>query len=164
MAQMSASDLPRIGDVIRAWRIFRGLRSTKLAARAGVRSQYLSEIEHNRTNNPKEDYLKKLADALGVPLKDILGRRMPPEEGEDDEVVKSKQQVVDPPLPTMANAIIRIPDLLLQTIGDQINEIKRLIDSLSLTDEEEAMIASQLDTTERLLKFIAAQRKTRKEG
>jgi transcriptional regulator with XRE-family HTH domain len=77
MAQTSTGDLPRIGDVIRAWRIFRGLRSTELAARAGVRSQYLSEIEHNRTKNPKEDYLQKLADALEVPLKDILGRQMP---------------------------------------------------------------------------------------
>lgn len=77
MAQTTVTGIPTVGDCILAWRKFRGLRSTELAEKAGVRSQYLSEIEHNRTANPKEEYLVKLADALGVPLQDIYGRRMP---------------------------------------------------------------------------------------
>jgi transcriptional regulator with XRE-family HTH domain len=83
MAQTTVTDIPTIGDVIRAWRKFRELSSGELAEKAGVRSQYLSEIEHNRTANPREKYLVKLADALKVPLQDIYGRRMPPEKRED---------------------------------------------------------------------------------
>jgi transcriptional regulator with XRE-family HTH domain len=78
MAQTAPTGIPTIGTVIRAWRIFRGFTSTELAEKAGVRIGYLSEIEHNRTANPKEEYLVKLADALEVPLQDIYGRRMPP--------------------------------------------------------------------------------------
>jgi transcriptional regulator with XRE-family HTH domain len=80
MAQKTASGLPTIGDVIRAWRKFHGLRSTELAEKARVRSQYLSEIEHNRTANPREEYLEKLAAALKITLRDIYARQMPPED------------------------------------------------------------------------------------
>lgn len=56
MAQKSTSRLPTIGDVIRAWRKFHGLRSIELAEKAEVRSQYLSEIENNKTANPREEF------------------------------------------------------------------------------------------------------------
>ena len=82
MAKMTTTGVTPIGDVILAWRKFRGFNSTKLADKAGVRLSYLSEIEHNRTVNPREEYLEKLALALEVPLEDILGRRMPPVNGE----------------------------------------------------------------------------------
>jgi transcriptional regulator with XRE-family HTH domain len=83
MAQITTKRLPTTGVVIRAWRIFRGFSSTELAEKAGVRLGYLSEIEHDRKIRPDEDYLEKLANALHVPLKDILGRRMPLEKRED---------------------------------------------------------------------------------
>jgi transcriptional regulator with XRE-family HTH domain len=91
MARMPTTGLIPIGDVVRAWRQFRGFSSTKLADRAGVRLSYLSEIEHNRTINPKEEYLEKLALALEVPLEDIYGRRMPPLEGEAGDTSGSEQ-------------------------------------------------------------------------
>jgi transcriptional regulator with XRE-family HTH domain len=58
------------------------MSSTELTKKAGVRIAYLSEIEHDRTKRPEEDFLEKLADALGVPLETILGRQMPPKDGE----------------------------------------------------------------------------------
>jgi transcriptional regulator with XRE-family HTH domain len=91
MVQKIATRLPTIGDVIRAWRKFRGLRSIELAEKAEVRSQYLSEIENNKTANPREEFLEKLAEALGVPLQDILGRRLPPEDGEVGVTSDSQQ-------------------------------------------------------------------------
>jgi transcriptional regulator with XRE-family HTH domain len=91
MAQMTTTGLIPIGDVVRAWREFRGLSSTKLADKAGVRLSYLSEIEHNRTINPKAEYLEKLALALEVPLEDIYGRRLPLKEGETGETSGSQQ-------------------------------------------------------------------------
>ena len=165
MAQKTATGLPTIGAVIRAWRLFRRLTSTELSKKAGVRIAYLSEIEHDRTINPKEEYLVKLAAALGVPLQDIYGRRLPPEkEGEDGEVEEDEEHEIDAPTYSTANTSIGIPDFLLNTLGNQIKEIERLVDFVPLTDEEEEMVASQLDTTKRLLKLIAAHRKIRKEG
>ena len=70
--------LPTQGAVVRAWREYCGLTSTELAEKAGVRLPYLSELENDRTVRAQEDFLEKLADALEVPLQDILGRRMPP--------------------------------------------------------------------------------------
>jgi transcriptional regulator with XRE-family HTH domain len=57
------------------------MTSTELSEKAGVRIAYLSEVEHDRTIHPQEEFLEKLADALNVPLEDILGRRMPPKDG-----------------------------------------------------------------------------------
>jgi transcriptional regulator with XRE-family HTH domain len=83
MVQTTVSGLPTIGDVILAWRKFRGLRSIELVKKAGIKKGYLSAVEHNKRANPQEEYLVKLADALEVPLQDIYGRRMPPEKRED---------------------------------------------------------------------------------
>jgi len=91
MAQTTVTDIPTIGDVIRAWRIFRELSSGELAVKAGVRPQYLSEIEHNRTANPWQKYLKKLAVALNVSLRDIYGRRMP--DGVNDGKVAGEEDM-----------------------------------------------------------------------
>jgi transcriptional regulator with XRE-family HTH domain len=91
MAKMTTTGLTPIGDVVRAWREFRGFSSTKLADKAGVRLSYLSEIEHNKTANPREEYLEKLALALEVPLENIYGRRLPPKEGEAGETSGSQQ-------------------------------------------------------------------------
>jgi len=91
MAQMTTTGLIPIGDVVRAWRKFRGFSSTKLADKAGVRLSYLSEIEHNKTAHPREEYLEKLALALEVPLEDIYGRRMPPEDGKAGGTSNSEQ-------------------------------------------------------------------------
>ena len=187
MAQMSTSDLPRIGDVIRAWRIFRGLRSTELAARAGVRSQYLSEIEHNRTNNPKEDYLKKLANALEVPLKDILGRGMPPKDGgmvttpsskqrlagqgsqqvsadedEDDEAVEEDEQENGTPTDSGAHPAISVRSLPSNTTGGKID---RRIASGRFTEEEEKEVeAALIELIDRFISFKETQRKMQRKN
>jgi transcriptional regulator with XRE-family HTH domain len=81
MANAATTRLPTIGAVILAWRKYREMTSTELSEKAGVRIAYLSEVEHDRTIHPQEEFLEKLADALKVPLEDILGRRMPPKDG-----------------------------------------------------------------------------------
>jgi transcriptional regulator with XRE-family HTH domain len=91
MAKTTTTGLPPIGDVIRAWREFRGFSSTKLADKAGVRIAYLSEIEHNKTAYPREEYLEKLALALEVPLQDLYARRMPPADGQSGGTSRSPQ-------------------------------------------------------------------------
>ena len=93
MANAVTTRLPTIGAVIRAWRKFREMTSTELSEKAGVRIAYLSEIEHDRTKRPEEEFLEKLADALEVPLEDILGRRMPPKDRRAVITSSSKQSL-----------------------------------------------------------------------
>jgi transcriptional regulator with XRE-family HTH domain len=164
------------------------MTSTELSKKAGVRIAYLSEVEHDRTINPKEPFLEMLADALNVPLEDILGRQLPQKNeatqstpnshqgvvGRRDQRVSVDQggdgkarrgeQVSSVAAYSGLNPALSIPDSLLGTLEDQVEDIKLLINSLSLTDEQEEVVASQLDALKRLLKFIAAQSETQKEG
>jgi transcriptional regulator with XRE-family HTH domain len=91
MAKTTKTGLPSIGDVIRAWRLSKKLSSTELANQAGVRIAYLSEIEHNKTAYPREEYLEKLAIPLGIEIQDIYARVMPPKDGEEGTAPSEEQ-------------------------------------------------------------------------
>ena len=105
MTQTTVSGLPTIGDVILAWRKFRGLRSTELVKKAGIKKGYLSAVEHNKRANPQEEYLVKLADALDVPLQDIYGRRMPPQNSVVGTTPSAAQPAVVRPTQKAARAL-----------------------------------------------------------
>ncbi|HEX3036952.1 MAG TPA: helix-turn-helix transcriptional regulator, partial [Thermodesulfobacteriota bacterium] len=93
MAQTTSTSLPTVGEVILAWRKIKQLSSTQLANKAGVRIAYLSEIEHNKTQYPREEFLEKLALALGLELADIYARRMPPDyQGVGQEQVEGNKK------------------------------------------------------------------------
>jgi DNA-binding Xre family transcriptional regulator len=85
MAQTTTTDTPTIGALIRAWRVFRGLNVTQLAARAGVRKGYVSDIEHDKRTSPLLGHLEKLVVALEISLQDIQDRRLPPGQGEGED-------------------------------------------------------------------------------
>jgi transcriptional regulator with XRE-family HTH domain len=167
MTQGTTKRLPTIGTVIRAWRIFRGFSSTELAEKAGVRIGYLSEIEHDRTLRPYEDYLEKLADALRVPLGDILGRRMPPKRRGRKGLKRAtgptpslKQPAA--PLPTIANPALALPERL---VDARVEEVERLIASGRYSKEEEEEVwAAVIEIIKRFNSFKETQHKTRKEG
>jgi hypothetical protein len=82
----------------------------------------------------------------------------------NEEAEKKEEQGSDTPTPSIAGAALRLPDSLFDSLGDEIKEIKRLIDSLSLTDDEEEVVAAHLDTLKRLLLLIENQHKMRKDG
>jgi XRE family transcriptional regulator of biofilm formation len=109
MANAATTRLPTIGAVIRAWRKFREMTSTELSEKAGVRIAYLSEVEHDRTIHPQEEFLEKLADALKVPLEDILGRRMPPKDGGMVTTPSSQQTVAKLGSQQLARTAFRSP-------------------------------------------------------
>jgi transcriptional regulator with XRE-family HTH domain len=166
MAQTTATTIPTIGDVIRAWRIFRELSSGELAERAEVRPQYLSEIEHNRTVNPREEYLVKLADALDVPLQDIYGRRMPPKKRGRKKLKRAigPMPTLQQPaalLPTIDHSAITLPDSLFGTSREEFND---LIASARLTDEEEEnLFAAFIEIAKPILALIKSQHEKGKE-
>jgi transcriptional regulator with XRE-family HTH domain len=179
MVQTTVSGLPTIGDVILAWRKFRGLRSTELVKKARIKKGYLSAVEHNKRANPQEEYLVKLADALEVPLQDIYGRRMPPEKREDGKAeeeeakdaggkekqdqnavglgrgLKAGTQAISTPMPTAANPALALPDSLLYITFEQ---METLIRSRDLSKEQmRRMTAGLLDSTNLLLEVIKPQ-------
>ena len=72
---MSAADSPTfreaLGAVIRAERARRGVALRPLASRAGVAATYLGEVERG-LKEPSSETLARLADALEVPLAELL--------------------------------------------------------------------------------------------
>jgi transcriptional regulator with XRE-family HTH domain len=161
MAQKTTARLPTMGAVIRAWRLFRGMSSTELAEKAGVRIAYLSEIEHDRTIHPKEEYLEKLADALKVPLQDILGRRLPPKDGEveeeDGQASGAASYRAGVSLPATAISIRSLPS---STLGGQ---IEHLIASADFSEKEVKDVgAALIGITKHLITLMEPQQEREK--
>src|SRR5262245_39842809 len=67
-----------LGARIRGYREDKGLTQTALADAAGLSKTYLSELESGAGRRPSGDVLLRLADALGVTIADLLGRRIAP--------------------------------------------------------------------------------------
>lgn len=61
----------QLGLAVRAERLRRGLSQEELAERAGLDRTYVSGLERG-TRNPSLTTQHKVADALGVPLADLL--------------------------------------------------------------------------------------------
>jgi transcriptional regulator with XRE-family HTH domain len=78
-----------IGDAVKAWREYRGLRPMDLAERSGRSRGHISEIERNRIQNPDDSVLIDIAEALDIPVEYLVLRRLPsnlsPEEREELE-------------------------------------------------------------------------------
>jgi transcriptional regulator with XRE-family HTH domain len=174
------SGIPAIGDVVREWRRYRQISLTEFSKRTKRSKGYISELEHNKIDNPKLDKLKRIAAALGISVRDIVSRRMPDEvnEGnvaseedmqgltlvkvEDDETEEEDQ--FSTAHSTIAIPWKDIPDAPFGTTEEEIDDIEDLIASAGLNEEEEERIMATLfEITKQLLSLIAAQRKTRKK-
>jgi len=66
-----SSGLESDGAAMRNARIAAGLTITDVAEAAGVGTAYVSRLERGLQRNPSPPVLKRLADALGVPLVEI---------------------------------------------------------------------------------------------
>lgn len=71
------SGIPAIGDVVREWRQYRQISLTEFSKQTKLTKGYISELEHNKIDNPKQDKLERMAEPLGISVRDILSRRMP---------------------------------------------------------------------------------------
>jgi transcriptional regulator with XRE-family HTH domain len=65
-----------IGERVRAFRLERGLNLSQLALAAGLSKSYVSSIEAGDTPRPSGETLYAIAEALGVTMSDLLGRRL----------------------------------------------------------------------------------------
>jgi transcriptional regulator with XRE-family HTH domain len=157
-----------------------GLSQPKLAKKVAVDKSYISKLETGVFPPPSRDVVLKLVDALGINEKvrrlvfllaayvageeDVQGFKLVKVEEDDAEPEEEEEQGSSAATYSGINTALAIPDSLLGTLGNQIEEIKHVIDSMSFTDDQEEVVASHLDTLKRLLKFIAAQSEMRKEG
>lgn len=65
-----------VGSRVRRYRTERGLTLTQLAKDSKLSKSFLSEIENGETPRPSGRTLYALAEALGVTMSDLLGRRL----------------------------------------------------------------------------------------
>lgn len=71
-AQVITSDTKRsFGQILHYARKSRGLTIKQLESRSGVSASFISRIE-NDTGNPSVEIVRKLAEALGIPLSDFF--------------------------------------------------------------------------------------------
>ncbi|MGI0023527.1 MAG: helix-turn-helix domain-containing protein [Nitrososphaera sp.] len=99
-------EIPAIGDVVREWRQDRQISLTEFSRRTGLSKGYISELEHNKIDNPKSDKRKRIAAALGITERDMLSRRMP----DEMRAVVSQQTQKASPLSTVFHAPLSISD------------------------------------------------------
>jgi transcriptional regulator with XRE-family HTH domain len=72
-----------LGEIVRRYRDERGLTLSQLAAKAKVSKSYISAIEHGEGPRPSGNTLYAIAEALGVTMSDLLGRRLLPAAARD---------------------------------------------------------------------------------
>jgi transcriptional regulator with XRE-family HTH domain len=72
-----------LGQRLRKYREDRHWTQATLADQAGVSKPYLSELESGAGRRPSGQILLKLADALGVTVADLLGRKIVPDKDPD---------------------------------------------------------------------------------
>ncbi len=73
------SEPPRVGDTLATLRQQQSLSLDELSRKAGVSKSMLSQIERAQAN-PTVAVVWRLANALGVPMGDLLGSAAPPAE------------------------------------------------------------------------------------
>ena len=78
-ARPSTTEPPRVGDTLAALRQARSLSLDELSRKAGVSKSMLSQIERAQAN-PTVAVVWRLANALGVPMGDLLGGAARPAE------------------------------------------------------------------------------------
>jgi XRE family transcriptional regulator, regulator of sulfur utilization len=79
-ASRPVTEPPRVGETLAGLRQARELSLDELSRQAGVSKSMLSQIERNQAN-PTVAVVWRLANALGVPLADLLGGERPPAPG-----------------------------------------------------------------------------------
>jgi transcriptional regulator with XRE-family HTH domain len=75
-------DGSKIGVRLRNSREDRGLSLNALSELAKVSKGYLSQLENGSASNPSIDTLGRLADALELPLEELVSEPRPPEPGD----------------------------------------------------------------------------------
>lgn len=136
-----------IGKIIKEWRHHRGYTMDELRQRAGVSKSYVSQLESGKIRNPKDEYIRKIAQALGVQSADLIYRRSPENDDTADQLPLS--------------------DLNLQYGRDTLGQhIERLLLEAKLKQYQQKMIGDTLvkHTQDLIEVLIKVQEEEKQEG
>src|SRR4051812_43305256 len=103
MSERPDHQLP-LGAAIKAERERRNLSAETVAARAGVKEQWLVRVEAGR-GNPTWGHLRRLADAMEVPLPELMKRVEDHEEEDGGSRASKSRQGKDNPQEGLAKAL-----------------------------------------------------------
>jgi transcriptional regulator with XRE-family HTH domain len=129
MSERPDHQLP-LGAAIKAEREHRNLSAETVAARAGVKEQWLLRVEAGR-GNPTWGHLRRLADAMEAPLPELMKRVEDNEEGEDSPAASTSREGHKRPQEALAKALshsVRAKALTLLT--ERIASPKEIADEL----------------------------------
>lgn len=104
---MEVSNSVEIGRAISSIRREKELSQTELARKANLSNSYLSEIEANK-RTPDLNVLKKIADALGVPI-ELLMIKAVNEQNISDPDQKRLAREIAPLLENLVNILYQKP-------------------------------------------------------
>lgn len=70
-ASLESVEATTLRDLVRASRIERGMTQTELAEAVGMSQRWLSNLETGNIDMPRPDTMRRLSDALALPLADL---------------------------------------------------------------------------------------------
>ncbi len=62
----------KLGEIIKQRRLEKKMTQTELASKIGVSKEAISKLERNLRNGIYQKNIQKIADALGIPTKDVV--------------------------------------------------------------------------------------------
>jgi transcriptional regulator with XRE-family HTH domain len=142
-----------IGEVVKAWREHHGLSVTEFAKRAGIPKAYVSELEHLKIDTPGPERMGQLAAGLRVGYWDLVQRRMPGVEQDQEDAGRQGEDANGLPV----RLGLARPAMRMETTGDRIDV---LIAAAELTKEEQVQFGERLiAVTKELLALWKAARR-----
>src|SRR4051812_11224766 len=94
----TTADARRIGDNVKAARLYRDKTIEAVAGLAGRSKGWLSQVENGRTRLDRRSDIRALAEALEVSASDLLGEPAPairPRDREYGDVVRLREVLLD---------------------------------------------------------------------
>lgn len=124
----STADARRIGDNVRAARLFRGKSLEAVAGLAGRSKGWLSKVENGHARLERRSDIRALAEALEVSASDLLGEPAPairPRGREYGDVVRLREVLLDCSLDNPPDVAARPLDALADLAAGDIQEQRR---------------------------------------
>jgi transcriptional regulator with XRE-family HTH domain len=163
------------GELLLEARTRARLTQKELAMKVDVHDTYISKMETGAESPPSRKVALDLAAALGIRKKSrrwldfLLAAGVASAEDMEGfalvEAVEEEEedQAIGDLIPSIAHAAKAIPYVPFRTTGEEIEEIKGLIASARLSEEEEEKVVKALaEITKQLLILMEMQRKTQK--
>ena len=132
----SALEIP-LGDVVKAWREYRGWSVTEFATRTGIPKAYISELEHRKIATPGKKRMAQLAAGLEIDYWSLVQRQLPSPDTQHGQSEQPSRRVggfsFSSPIavgPVTHEDASENEEQLLRQLVAQVDEVRRTLDTL----------------------------------